>query len=45
MFTAHDRLDGADAVIKTLEKQGINANFFFTGEVFEHHGGLGEAIV
>ena len=40
VFTAHDRLDGANAVIKTLEKHGINANFFFTGEVFEHHGDL-----
>lgn len=35
VFTAADKADGADAIIKTLKKHGIQGGFFFTGEFFE----------
>ena len=35
VFTAADKADGADAIIGTLKKQGIQGGFFFTGEFFE----------
>lgn len=35
VFTAADKADGADAIIGTLKKHGIQGGFFFTGEFFE----------
>lgn len=35
VFTAADKADGANAIIKTLKKHGIQGGFFFTGEFFE----------
>ena len=40
-FSAHTDAEGADKVIRTLDKYGINANFFFTGYLYEH----GENVV
>ncbi|MBO4984292.1 MAG: glycoside hydrolase family 9 protein [Bacteroides sp.] len=35
VFTAHDKADGADAIIATLKKHGVKGAFFFTGKFFE----------
>ena len=35
VFTAADKADGAEAIIKTLRKEKIQGAFFFTGEFFE----------
>ncbi|MBE6287585.1 MAG: cellulase [Mediterranea massiliensis] len=35
VFTAHDKADGADAIIATLKKHDIQGAFFFTGKFFE----------
>ncbi|MDR3118595.1 MAG: glycoside hydrolase family 9 protein [Mediterranea sp.] len=34
IFTAADKADGAEAIITTLERQGIKGGFFFTGNFF-----------
>ena len=35
VFTAHDKADGAETIIRTLEKEGIQGAFFFTGKFYE----------
>ena len=35
VFTAHDKADGAETIIRTLEKHGIQGAFFFTGRFYE----------
>lgn len=35
VFTAADKVDGADRIISTLRKYNIKGGFFFTGEFFE----------
>lgn len=35
VFTAADKADGADKIIKTLKDNNIRGGFFFTGEFFE----------
>lgn len=35
VFTASDKCDGAETIIKTLKKHSIKAGFFFTGTFFE----------
>ena len=35
VFTAADKADGADAILKTLKKHRIQGAFFFTGKFFE----------
>ena len=35
VFTAHDKADGAETIIRTLEKEGIQGAFFFTGRFYE----------
>ena len=35
VFTAADKADGADKIIKTLRDNNIRGGFFFTGEFFE----------
>lgn len=35
LFTAADKADGADAILRVLQKHGIKGSFFFTGEFFE----------
>ena len=35
VFTAADKADGADPIIKALGKKGIKGGFFFTGEFYE----------
>ncbi len=37
VFTAADKADGADAIIKTLKKHNIKGSFFFTGEFYEQY--------
>ena len=36
VFTAADKADGAEAILKTLKKHDIKGAFFFTGEFLEH---------
>ena len=35
VFTAHDKADGAETIIRILEKHGIQGAFFFTGRFYE----------
>lgn len=35
VFTAADKADGADAIIRTLKKQKIKGAFFFTGDFYK----------
>jgi peptidoglycan/xylan/chitin deacetylase (PgdA/CDA1 family) len=35
VFTADDKADGAETIIRTLEKEGIQGAFFFTGKFYE----------
>lgn len=35
VFTAADKRDGEEEILKTLRKYGIKGSFFFTGEFFE----------
>lgn len=35
VFTAADKADGADAIIKTLKEHNIKGAFFFTGEFYQ----------
>lgn len=35
IFTAADKADGEDAIIRTLKKHGIKGGFFFTGDFFK----------
>jgi len=35
VFTAHDKADGAETIIRMLEKEGIQGAFFFTGKFYE----------
>ena len=35
VFTAADKADGADPIIRTLKKKGVKGAFFFTGEFFD----------
>ena len=35
VFTADDKADGAEIIIRTLEKEGIQGAFFFTGKFYE----------
>lgn len=37
IFTAHDRYDGAETIIKTLRQTKVPGSFFFTGEFYENH--------
>lgn len=39
-FTAHTDAEGADKIISLLDKYGIKANFFFTGDFYENHGDI-----
>ena len=34
VFTAADKADGADPIIRTLKKKGVKGAFFFTGEFY-----------
>lgn len=45
VFTAHKDAEGADAVLKVLDKYGVKANFFFTGDFFENKGKIVERIL
>ncbi len=45
VFTAHEFYDGADKIIRTLEKHGIHANFFFTGAFYDNHGDIVRRLV
>lgn len=44
VFTAHTDAECADAVLIALDKYGIKANFFFTGDFFEKQGKIVERI-
>ncbi len=44
-FSAHDKADGAETIMKTLEKYNIRGNFFFTGKFYETFPGVIRKLV
>ncbi len=40
VFTAHDRADGADSIIRVLDRHGIKGAFFFTGLFYDTFPGV-----
>ena len=45
VFTAHDKADGAETIIRTLEKHGIQGAFFFTGRFYELYPDIIKTLV
>ena len=45
VFTAHDKADGAETIIRTLEKHGIQGAFFFTGKFYELYPEIIQTLV
>ena len=44
LFTAHEWTDGADDILRTLHKYGIQGSFFLTGYALEHHRDVVERL-
>ena len=45
VFTADDKADGAETIIRTLEKEGIQGAFFFTGKFYEMYPEIIKTLV